>query len=126
MNSSNEDQFWKRHEYRERDSGQARDHIDRRTSDQIHEDYYRLEQRVDKLTLICRSLWELLARESDLRGSDLEAKVSEIDLRDGELDHKLRQPVLDCPNCGRKLNAHNRHCIYCGFQDFPHDAFDSV
>lgn len=120
------DVFWKRHEHRERDHDNWRDSVARRTTDQLHGDYYRLEQRIDKLTLICRALWEMLEKHSDLNEGDLEAKVAEIDLRDGELDHRLRKPILDCPNCGRKMNAHNRHCIYCGFQDFPHDAFDMI
>ena len=120
------DQFWKRYEHRQRENGQEHDRATRRTADQLHEDYFHLEQRSDRLLLISRALWELLEAKTDLEGRDLEAKIAEIDLRDGQLDHRLKQPVLDCPNCGRKLNARNRHCIYCGFTDFPHDAFDLV
>ena len=114
MNSNIGDQFWKRHQHRERDTNPVLD------------ERHLLEQRIDKLMLITRALWELLQQESKLEEHHLVAKLAEIDLRDGDLDHQLRQPVLDCPNCGRKLNAHNRHCIYCGFQDFPHDAFDLI
>jgi hypothetical protein len=120
------DVFWKRYHRRERDSELRKTSIARRTTDQLHEDYYHLEQRVEKLTLISRALWELLEKETDLQERDLIAKVAEIDLRDGELDDRLKSPVLYCPNCGHKVNARNRYCIYCGFSDFPHDVFDVV
>ena len=126
MKNSIGDQFWKRYQHRQRDNDEDRERVARRTDDQLHEDYFRLEQRTERLLIICRALWELMEKKTDLGEHDLEAKIAEIDLIDGDLDHRLKKPVLDCPNCGRKLNARNRHCIYCGFTDFPHDAFDLV
>ena len=71
------------------------------------------------LTLVSRALWELLGSKSGVEERDLVAKVAEIDLRDGQLDHSLRSPVFNCPNCGRKVNTRTRMCVYCGFKDFP-------
>lgn len=49
---------------------------------------------------------------------------TEIDLRDGSLDHRYRSPLLDCPDCGKKVNARTRVCAYCGFKDLPVDVFE--
>ena len=83
-----------------------------------------LEQRLERQQLVCRALWELLKKHADLDEKDLVAKVAEIDLRDGALDHRLQSPLLDCPNCGRKVNARTRFCAFCGFKEFPVDVFE--
>jgi hypothetical protein len=82
-----------------------------------------LEQRLERQLLVSRALWELLKKHSGLEENDLIAKVAEIDLRDGSLDHRLSSPLLDCPDCGKKVNARTRHCAYCGFSEFPTDVF---
>ena len=94
------------------------------TTPQQDHDY--LLHRVEKLTLINRALWEILAKKCDCHQDDLVAKVAEIDLRDGELDNELHQPVIDCPQCGRRLNGRHGHCLYCGFEDLQQDVFTSV
>ena len=83
-----------------------------------------LEQSLEHQTLLSRALWELLKKNCHLEERDLVAKVAEIDLRDGSLDHRLVSPLLDCPNCGKKVNARRRICAYCGFRDFPTDVFE--
>lgn len=90
------------------------------------EDYDYLHHRIEKITLINRALWEIIAQQHDLSKDQLLAKVAEIDLRDGELDQALHQPIIHCPNCGRKINARHHHCLYCGFDDLPEDVFTSV
>lgn len=83
-----------------------------------------LEQSLEHQTLVSRALWELLKKHCHLEERDLVAKVAEIDLRDGSLDHRLQSPLLDCPNCGKKVNARRRFCAYCGFKEFPADVFE--
>jgi hypothetical protein len=120
------DTFWKRYHNREtRDSSEDKRAV-QRTTDQLHADYHYLEDRLEKLTLICRALWELRPEKPELTDDDLMAKVAEIDLRDGELNHRLTPPVLTCPECGRRVNARSRRCIYCGFDDFKLGVFESV
>ena len=120
------DAFWKRYHNREMSSEWRDERAVQRTTDQLHADYHYLEDRLEKMMLICRALWELRPSEPELTDDDLMAKVAEIDLRDGELNHKLNKPVLECPECGRRVNARSRRCIYCGFDDFQLSAFDSV
>jgi hypothetical protein len=90
------------------------------------QDYEYLLHRIEKLTLVNRALWEIIAKQHDCPKDLLVGKVAEIDLRDGELDKELHQPVIPCPNCGRKINARHNHCLYCGFDDLPDDVFTSV
>ena len=85
-----------------------------------------LEHRLEQQALVSRALWELLKKHSGLEERDLVAKVAEIDLRDGSLDHRLKSPLLDCPNCGNKVNARRRVCAYCGFKDFPANVFEML
>ncbi len=85
-----------------------------------------LEHRLEQQALVSRALWELLKKHSGLEERDLIAKVAEIDLRDGSLDHRLKSPLLDCPNCGNKVNARRRFCAYCGFKDFPANVFETM
>lgn len=95
-------------------------------SAQLHHDIPHLEGRIDKLTLICRALFELLQKEHGWTDDKLLAKVAEIDLRDGSLDGKLETPIFDCPECGRRVNAKHGRCLYCGADDFHRDPFDEV
>ena len=85
-----------------------------------------LHHRIEKLSLVNRALWEIIAKEHGYPKDMLVAKVAEIDLRDGELDKELHEPIINCPECGRKINARHHHCIYCGFDDLPEDVFSTV
>ncbi len=105
------DPFWKQHKQHE--TGNAADY-----------DY--LLHRVEKLTLVCRALWEIVAEQHECPKEKLVAKVAEIDLRDGHLDGELHAEPILCPKCGHKINARHDHCLYCGFNDLPKDVFTSV
>jgi hypothetical protein len=73
-----------------------------------------LEAEVDSLTLIAMAMWELFGKSNGLFMKDLEAKMQEIDLRDGKLDGKLSFGSTLCTGCGRKLDERRKTCIYCG------------
>jgi hypothetical protein len=108
------DTFWKRSLNRDQAEDWEKQRRDNRDSTQLHADYHHMEQQIDKLMLITRALWEMLAETRDFKESDFLSKVKEIDLRDGELDGKLSKPPRDCPACGHRLHARNYRCIYCG------------
>jgi len=55
-----------------------------------------LRQAVDKLSLITRALWEIIAKSQGLSDEDLVNKVNEIDLRDGALDGKMKPAIKKC------------------------------
>ncbi|MFH1741580.1 MAG: hypothetical protein ABIH23_21445 [bacterium] len=92
-------------------------------SSHVHE----LEARIDKLTLISMALWSLLQQVSDLTEEDLIERVKEIDLSDGVLDGKVRQPAVKCPQCNRTMSQKHRRCLYCGYdQSEQADAFGGM
>jgi ribosomal protein S27AE len=75
-----------------------------------------LEQKIDKLELICMALWSLLRECSDLTDEDLVKRVEKIDLVDGTLDGKVSQSSVQCPECKRIMSAKHKRCLYCGYQ----------
>ncbi len=73
----------------------------------------RLELRIDALALKCEALWELLRENAQLSDDQILTKIDEIDLRDGELDKKVRHSPFPCPSCGRPATKRRGICIYC-------------
>lgn len=86
----------------------------------------RLGENFDRLTLICRAMWELMRERNNLTEEDLLKKVNEIDLLDGILDRKLRNPPRNCSKCGRTISKRHMRCIYCGAESLMDTAFDSI
>ena len=85
-----------------------------------------LGENFDRLTLICRAMWELMREQNNLTEEDLLKKVKEIDLLDGVLDAKLRNPPKKCSKCGRTVSKRHMRCIYCGAEALMNTAFDSI
>ena len=73
-----------------------------------------LQRHIQRLSLACQAMWELLRDCSDLTQDDLEKKILEIDGRDGCVDGKIGVQQLDCPSCGRKTNSKRNSCVFCG------------
>ncbi|MBV2092822.1 MAG: hypothetical protein KUF72_18235 [Candidatus Thiodiazotropha sp. (ex Ctena orbiculata)] len=46
--------------------------------------------------------------------SQLERKIEEIDLRDGNADGKLANNLKACPECGRKPKIRRENCFWRG------------
>jgi len=79
----------------------------------------RLEEQVERLRLARMALGTMALAElrRDRLGvpqADLDAKVEEIDLRDGKLDRKLSSPLPICPGCRRTNSPQRTFCLYCG------------
>jgi hypothetical protein len=73
-----------------------------------------LTRRVDRLSLACQALWELLRDRIDLDDATLNRKISEIDLRDGSSDGRIAMAVIECEQCGNRGNSRRKQCIFCG------------
>lgn len=69
---------------------------------------------VDRMSLACQALWELLEARTEMSDTLLSEKMTEIDLRDGVRDGQIAMSVLVCPNCGNRSNSRRQQCIFCG------------
>jgi hypothetical protein len=84
------------------------------TSERLHKEVLRLEAKMDRLAIITQGLWELLSEKTDLTEKDIEAKIAEIDIRDGREDGKITGKPTTCPKCARPAHTRLRSCPYCG------------
>lgn len=71
------------------------------------------ERRIDRLVLACQALCELLRERDGLTSAEIQAKINEIDLRDGVLDGKMKPQVVKCSGCGRPVSSSRPKCIFC-------------
>jgi hypothetical protein len=83
-------------------------------AERLHKEVLRLEAKIDKLAIITQGLWELLSEKTDLTEKDIQAKIAEIDSRDGRKDGKITGRPTTCPKCGRTAHTSQRACPYCG------------
>ena len=60
-----------------------------------------LEQQVGRLALASIAMAEILRDHLGISGEVIEAKIHEIDLRDGKLDGMFRPSAKTCKECGR-------------------------
>jgi predicted RNA-binding Zn-ribbon protein involved in translation (DUF1610 family) len=80
-----------------------------------NERFMALEARIDALELACAGLWDLLKFKHAYTDDELARAVQTVDMRDGQLDGKVRPVQADCPHCGRKLLTRSRKkCLWCG------------
>lgn len=89
-------------------------------------DLRHLEDRVDRLSLICMAMWSLLQDKSKLTEQDLIERVKMIDLMDGKEDGKATRTVSMCSRCDRPMNPRHKKCIYCGHEKLVSSAFDAL
>ena len=76
-----------------------------------------LEEKVERLALITRALFELLQESSGASEERLRAKITEIDLRDGQADGRMTPIPKRCPKCDAMMSPRFRRCLFCGEQD---------
>lgn len=80
-----------------------------------------IRRHLDRLSLACQSMWELVRERTDLTEEDLERRILEVDGRDGRVDGKISRQIADCPHCGHKTNTRRELCLMCGGKlDRPH------
>ena len=73
-----------------------------------------LEETVERLSLAAIAVAEILRDRLGVTEAEIEAKVQEIDLRDGKLDGRLRAPTNDCESCHHTNSPNRSKCLYCG------------
>lgn len=92
-----------------------------RVSKDITTELGKLRTKVDRLSLSCQALWELVREHSDISEDDLINKIIEVDLRDGSRDGRIRSSAIECGNCSRNTSPNRDTCFWCGAPvDRPH------
>lgn len=91
-------------------------------AENLRQDLQLLEQQVERLTLAVMAMAAILRDRQGISAEEIEAKVREIDLRDGRLDGKLSPSVKQCDACGRVNGPRRTACLYCG-ANLPKESF---
>ena len=93
----------------ERTAEKAQTKADRHAGDIAH-----IKSHLDRLSLSCKAMWELLREHSHLTEDDIEKKIFEIDSRDGQAAGKIAIQFLKCESCGKPTNPKRNSCVMCG------------
>jgi hypothetical protein len=97
-----------------RAAGQNLDRID-----EIRE----LSKRLDFMSLACTAMWELVQEKHGFITQDLQAKIIEVDARDGKVDGRMGVTIKACVKCERPLHPKHENCLYCGAENKRHGPF---
>jgi len=76
-----------------------------------------LTEKVEALALVSRALFELLRETTGVSEDRLRAKITEIDLRDGQADGKMTPIPKKCPKCEAMMSPRFGRCLFCGHVD---------
>jgi hypothetical protein len=94
----------------------------RRDTRELEQEIRVLEQRVGRLSLASIAMAELLRDRLGIPGEVIEAKIREIDLRDGKEDRMYHPSAKTCQACDRISGPMSATCFYCG-TPFPKESF---
>lgn len=81
------------------------------------------QRQIEHLTFLCQSMWGGLRGQIGLSDSELRAKVTGVDSRDGKVDGEISQLIFACQRCGENCNSSNKICIMCGEDLLPHKPY---
>ncbi|MGI9599252.1 MAG: hypothetical protein ACR2QK_24020 [Acidimicrobiales bacterium] len=90
-----------------------------------------LEDRVERLSVVCEAMWDMLSQEVGLELEQLAARVEEMSPVDGpeqQQTEQRRRPLRrtgdkqkdaqdpesrTCPDCGEAMTAESKVCLFC-------------
>jgi hypothetical protein len=78
---------------------------------------FSLEDKIDRLALICCALFELMQTTNGISEEQLRKTIREIDLRDGQEDGRVTPQPKKCPKCDATMSPKFRRCLFCGHKD---------
>ncbi len=84
-----------------------------------------IDERVDRLALICEAMWELVCETTGLTDEHLTGKIAEVDDRDDRRDMKRTRSGAPC-RCGAMVSARSINCQFCGSPAPPRSPFDLI
>jgi hypothetical protein len=89
-----------------------------RSHDQVARDTaFSLEEKMDRLALICCALFELMQTSAGITEEQFRKKILEIDLRDGQADGRVTPRAKKCPKCAATMSPQFGRCLFCGHKD---------
>ena len=106
--------LWERHREDQINRAEAAAKASQAHADAVRFDLSVFERRLNRLALCNQALWELLRDNTTLTDDDLNAKIREIDLRDGREDNKMAAQQIPCAAYGKLSNTKRNTCVYCG------------
>lgn len=89
-------------------------------------DVAHMEDRLERLSLVCMAMWSLIQDKTKLTEDDLMERVKMIDMMDGVTDGKASRTIQKCHACNRTMSARHRRCLYCGAEKLAKSAFDAI
>ncbi|TVR42413.1 MAG: hypothetical protein EA402_11740 [Planctomycetota bacterium] len=93
---------------------------------QAQDEVRALENRLERMKLVTRALWEIVRDHTPITEAMLEAKVKQIDLRDGKADGRDGARISKCQKCGRTIQRGQDTCQYCGHVQGFESVFDWI
>jgi hypothetical protein len=82
--------------------------------DSAQRELNRLRDQMMRMSLVNLAMFELVSERLGITQAQLEAKMREIDLRDGVEDGKFTAAPRACIACGRENRGNRPKCLYCG------------
>ncbi len=89
---------------------------------------YELQQRMDRMALVARAMWTLLAEKAGLTEEDLAKRITDLDAADGVVDGRVGTPPPVPCSCGAMVSRKFNRCLFCGkqYSGAGTSAFDTV
>lgn len=79
----------------------------------------RLNDKVDRLMLLCQAMFELMQQTTGVTEAQLQAKLAEIHQREGLAGGLMTPKGKPCPRCGAIMPPQFGGCQFCGYRDVP-------
>lgn len=85
-----------------------------------------LNDRIDRLTLLCEAMWTVLRESGHADDARLWYAFHELDASDGAYNGKKAKRAATCAGCEAAVPVNSAICQFCGAQAPPRPLFDTV
>lgn len=109
--------FWEIHQQRQIGKARAAAGAAQSAASSARSEQAELRRQIDKTMMVLEAVWSLCREAHGWSDEQLVDRVTQIDLRDGQLDGKVRRVARPCPHCGKAIGADRSHCMWCGSSD---------
>ncbi len=96
-----------------------------RQRDVFERDYVELHERMDRLALVTRAMWTLIAEKMGVADADLLKRMADLDASDGTMDGRVTAPQVRC-SCGAIVSRKFNRCLFCGKEYEGGGVFDTL